>query len=259
MPRRILIAALSPIVALLLAAGPALGRVEAAAQPSPIASPTAGAVPDTPVGRRLAWVLATLENGAAALTEAEVSARFAPAFFAVLPPAQAVAGTRQAAAAIGPASFHAIGPASFQGFVRPPTDLQAVGLVTGRSGDRFVVIVAVEAAAPHLIRTLTLQPAPPSLTVADPGDERIGGLVDIGGRRLYLDCTGPEPAAGGPTVVLEAGHGNDSTIWLSVQGAVGPDTRVCSYDRANAPGGAIDPAPTPRTAEEVVADLHALL
>ena len=64
---------------------------------------------------------------------------------------------------------------------------------------------------------------------------------------------------GGPTVVLEAGHGNDSTIWLSVQVAVGPDTRVCSYDRANAPGGASDPAPTPRTAEEVVADLHALL
>jgi pimeloyl-ACP methyl ester carboxylesterase len=34
---------------------------------------------------------------------------------------------------------------------------------------------------------------------------------------------------------------------------------VCSYDRANIPGGASDPAQKPRTAADVVTDLHAAL
>lgn len=36
-------------------------------------------------------------------------------------------------------------------------------------------------------------------------------------------------------------------------------TRVCRYDRANNQSGQSDPAPVPRTAADVVADLHALL
>ena len=36
-------------------------------------------------------------------------------------------------------------------------------------------------------------------------------------------------------------------------------TRVCRYDRANNQSGRSDPAPTPRTAADIVADLHALL
>jgi pimeloyl-ACP methyl ester carboxylesterase len=98
------------------------------------------------------------------------------------------------------------------------------------------------------------------------------GLVDIGGgRRLWLECRGQ----GSPTVILEAGAGNDADNWDSAglppdsdQTAVLPGvaafTRVCAYDR---PGtildvdhrGRSDPAPMPRTAGDVVADLHALL
>ena len=36
-------------------------------------------------------------------------------------------------------------------------------------------------------------------------------------------------------------------------------TRVCSYDRANLPGGSSDPAPKPQTAADIVTDLHKLL
>ena len=78
--------------------------------------------------------------------------------------------------------------------------------------------------------------------------------VDIGGRDLFLHCTGE----GSPTVILEAGFGDTSGIWDKVQPEVARTTRVCSYDRAGL--GQSDPPPTDvRTFGEVVADLHALL
>jgi D-alanyl-D-alanine carboxypeptidase len=88
-----------------------------------------------------------------------------------------------------------------------------------------------------------------------------GSLVDIGDRRLFLSCSG----TGSPTVILESGLSDSSAVWSAVQGAVAITTRICSYDRANVPGGASDPsdshtsAPRLRSAAELVADLHALL
>jgi pimeloyl-ACP methyl ester carboxylesterase len=88
-----------------------------------------------------------------------------------------------------------------------------------------------------------------------------GALVDIGDRSLFLSCSG----TGSPTVILESGLSDTAGVWSAVQGEVARTTRVCSYDRANVPGGASDPsdptASTPRlrSAAELVADLHALL
>lgn len=56
-----------------------------------------------------------------------------------------------------------------------------------------------------------------------------GALVDIGGRRIHLDCRG----SGAPIVVFEAGldvYG--SLSWSAVQEPVARTTRACSYDRA---------------------------
>ncbi len=55
-----------------------------------------------------------------------------------------------------------------------------------------------------------------------------GKLVDVGGRRMHVFCTG----SGSPTVVLEAGLLSFSLQWSWVQPAVARFTRVCSYDRA---------------------------
>ncbi len=83
-----------------------------------------------------------------------------------------------------------------------------------------------------------------------PVDDRI----DIGGRALFLSCTG----TGAPTVVLEAGGGNSAETWAGVQPQVTRFTRVCSYDRAGL--GQSDPAPAGvRTVQDSVDDLHALL
>jgi len=77
-------------------------------------------------------------------------------------------------------------------------------------------------------------------------------MVDIGGRSLYLRCLGQ----GSPTVILEAGR-FPSQSWDPVLRGVAETTHVCVYDRANR--GASDPAPFPRSARDVVTDLHALL
>jgi pimeloyl-ACP methyl ester carboxylesterase len=77
--------------------------------------------------------------------------------------------------------------------------------------------------------------------------------IDISGRRLSLSLSGK----GSPTVILEAGLGDHSQIWEKVQPAVSEFTRVCSYDRAGQ--GRSDPAPTPRTCQDMTDDLRRML
>jgi pimeloyl-ACP methyl ester carboxylesterase len=80
-----------------------------------------------------------------------------------------------------------------------------------------------------------------------------GRLVDAGGVRLQLYCTGE----GSPAVILESGLGEILEQWRRVQPEVARFTRVCSYDRAghgNSSGGRF-----PRTSDRIAEELHALL
>ena len=80
-----------------------------------------------------------------------------------------------------------------------------------------------------------------------------GQLVDIGGYRLHLWCTGN----GAPAVILDTGLGGSSAGWYVVQPDVARFTRVCSYDRAGM--GYSDPGPSPRTARRIASELAKLL
>jgi pimeloyl-ACP methyl ester carboxylesterase len=80
-----------------------------------------------------------------------------------------------------------------------------------------------------------------------------GHLVDIGGFRLHLWCTG----AGAPAVILDNGLGGSSVGWAFVQPDVARFTRVCSYDRAGM--GYSDPGPSPRTARRIATELGELI
>src|SRR5262249_22804259 len=73
---------------------------------------------------------------------------------------------------------------------------------------------------------VSAQSQPPPPPFAPPGK-----LVDIGGWRLHLSCTG-EVRASQPNIILEAGVGDFSVEWSLVQPGVARFTRVCSYDRA---------------------------
>jgi pimeloyl-ACP methyl ester carboxylesterase len=83
-----------------------------------------------------------------------------------------------------------------------------------------------------------------------------GRLVDVGGWRLHLNCTG-EGRVSQPTVILESGIGDFSVDWGLVQPGVAKFARVCSYDRAG--DGWSDLGPHPRTMHQIVYELHTLL
>ncbi len=80
-----------------------------------------------------------------------------------------------------------------------------------------------------------------------------GQLVDVGGHRLHIHCTG----TGSPTVVIEAGLGDWSTSWGFVQSEVAKTTRICTYDRAGM--GWSDAGLLPRDAAQFARELHTLL
>src|SRR4030088_3676309 len=80
-----------------------------------------------------------------------------------------------------------------------------------------------------------------------------GQLIDVGGHRLYLYCTG----SGSPTVVLESGAGESSAYWGWIAPAIARDTRVCVYDRAGR--GVSEPAPNSQDGVGAATDLHTLL
>jgi pimeloyl-ACP methyl ester carboxylesterase len=80
-----------------------------------------------------------------------------------------------------------------------------------------------------------------------------GQLIDVGGHRLHLSCTG----SGSPTVVLQPGAGEMSLNLGWITPAVARDTRVCVYDRAGR--GWSEPADTPQNGNQIATDLHTLL
>src|SRR5689334_8946287 len=102
----------------------------------------------------------------------------------------------------------------------------------------------------------------PQIVEAQAGDNVIkpplppGKLVDVGGWRLHLNCTGHNKG-NSPTVVLESGSGDFSFDWSLVQPGLSRFTRVCSYDRAGSAWS--DPGPRPSTMKQTAYGLHTAL
>jgi pimeloyl-ACP methyl ester carboxylesterase len=132
-----------------------------------------------------------------------------------------------------------------------------------------LIVMTLSLPIPALAQSATPAASSPSAASGD-----FSGLVDIGGRSLYLECRGE----GSPAVILVAGYRASGRFWSDdllqpddprqmVLAGVAETTRVCTYDR---PGTVAsigeddfvsrsDPIAQPRTAPEVVTELHALL
>ena len=132
-----------------------------------------------------------------------------------------------------------------------------------------LIVMTLSLPIPALAQSATPAVSSPSAASGD-----FSGLVDIGGRSLYLECHG----TGSPTVILVSGYRASGRFWSDdllqpddprqmVLPGVAETTRVCTYDR---PGTVAsigeddfvsrsDPIAQPRTAPEVVTELHALL
>ncbi len=80
-----------------------------------------------------------------------------------------------------------------------------------------------------------------------------GRLIDVGGFRLHIHCTGK----GSPSIVLDAALGGSSLSWSLVQPELATLSRACSYDRAGF--GWSDSGPMPRTAGRIADELRTLL
>jgi pimeloyl-ACP methyl ester carboxylesterase len=80
-----------------------------------------------------------------------------------------------------------------------------------------------------------------------------GRLIDVGGHRLHVTCSG----IGNPVVFLESGIAASSLSWAVVQPQIAAFTRVCSYDRAGLAWS--EPASCPRTFGRMVDELETVL
>jgi pimeloyl-ACP methyl ester carboxylesterase len=116
---------------------------------------------------------------------------------------------------------------------------------------RFACLLLVAAACPWSLATATAQSAN---TVAPDVYLHPKQLVAVdGARQINLYCQG----AGEPTVLFDAGAGENMMVWRHVQGQAATVTRACSYDRAGY--GFSDSATRPSDARNAVDDLHRLL
>src|SRR6478672_9714444 len=103
--------------------------------------------------------------------------------------------------------------------IRPrPTDMRWIKRSVIAAACLLAVVVASGASVEAVLRHRAARdyPAP-------------GRLVDVGGRRLQIDCRG----SGSPTVVLESGLDHlGSLSWVAVHDSIARTTRVCAYSRA---------------------------
>jgi pimeloyl-ACP methyl ester carboxylesterase len=107
--------------------------------------------------------------------------------------------------------------------------------------------------AASLLAGLAVSTTYPAAAADDAPTVPPGRLVDLGGRKLHLNCTG----SGSPAVIVENGSSGFSMDWALVQPEVAKFTQVCTYDRAGHAWS--EPGPTRGSVEQTVDDLHFLL
>ena len=110
----------------------------------------------------------------------------------------------------------------------------------------FVVLLAIEVALSSSYNAVAIH----SFRAHNPP---AGSFYTVNGHRMHMVCTG----SGSPTLVLDAGLGNDALIWGAVQPELSRTTQVCAYDRAGF--GWSQAQPAPRDADHIAVELHELL
>lgn len=109
----------------------------------------------------------------------------------------------------------------------------------------LVVVIAIAAGVVYetSARAQTTQDFPPP-----------GKMIDIGGRKIQLDCRG----SGSPTVVFESGLDMSGSLsWSMVHDEIAKTTRACAYSRAGIMWS--DPTDAHQNGKTIAEDLHTTL
>lgn len=121
------------------------------------AAPLPGlAIPATPAGERLTWILRAVNGGGKGLTENAIASRFTDAYLSALPPAALISDFVTYLVPIAPVRI-----ARIEGGI---TETRAQVLLLGAGGQVWRFVLEVEPAEPHRISTLYFRP----VTVAVP-------------------------------------------------------------------------------------------
>ena len=172
--------------------------------------------------------------------------------------------------AVVPAALMALAGASLLLFRPDANGMNLLGWIWPLALIALAVWMTVQARRNlrSLARRLVLYPLFAGLVVAGVGggyetvQEQIdrsatampGQMVDVGGHRLYMHCTG----SGSPTIVLVSGLADTSVYWGGwIAPAIAQNTTVCAYDRAGQ--GWSDHPASPQDGVAVATDLHTLL
>ena len=201
-------------------------------------------LPASPLGRQLGWVLAQLAGEAATLTEAEVRAHFSAEFLTVwvdVPPEVVIQAFQQNLAERG--TF------TFVGFAYPPRARRGAGpRPEHRPASEAAVPIGVTSGRPALIEFLDAASGPTHDRAQGPP---LGLVRHRRAAAVPALHRPPQPHGG---VRGRADH----RLVAAAEPAGGVHAGV-QLRPPNGPGSRSDPAPTPRTARDFVADLHALL
>ena len=132
--------------------------------------------------------------------------------------------------------------------------LIALFVVTACTPESEVLEVVAAPSSPSAASLPTVKPTIALPTATATPIAELSGNFEVNGHSLFIKCLG----TGSPTIVLEAGEGGTVQGFGSIQNKLAKQTTTCAYDRANN-GRSDRGVPTPRTAKDVVDDLHVLL
>lgn len=124
---------------------------------APGATPVVGsAIPNTPVGQQLAWLLNVLNGGINTLTPKEAQSHLSGGFQALVSPDRFVISLQLLFV-----QGQIVPPVTLNGFARTPTATEAIALLTTRDAHPFEIPIEVEPNPPHAITSVAIRPRRP--------------------------------------------------------------------------------------------------
>lgn len=123
------------------------------ATPPPTIAADPNAIPNTPAGKQLAWVMQFFFSiDPTQLDPRDITPRFTEQFLNALPVERLTASIKT--------FTEQHGRVTFAGLVSPPTETELAAYLNSSSGERFIIRIRVEDVMPYQMEFFRVEPAP---------------------------------------------------------------------------------------------------